>query len=616
MSETDHLQLAGDFPVPSREDWEAEVLKVLNRGRPEGKGLTIEQAFDRLRTTTVDGVVIEPLYTEGPEQLGHPGVAPFTRGATVRTGEVLAWEICQLYEGADAKAQNEALLTDLRGGATSAWLRIDSDALAAADVADLLAGVQTDIAPVLVSSTDDQWGAAQALAAVWSAASSTPAAGSNLGIDPIAAAARTGAKAELGQLAEAVALAKQHTSVRALTVDVLPYDNAGAGDVDAVALAVATGVSYLRALEAAGVSPADAFAQILFRVPATADQFSTIARLRALRRVWARIGEVSGVPADRRAALQQAVTSWRIISRDDPYTNLLRGTISTFAAAVGGADSIVTLPFDTAHGLPTTFSRRMARNTQLLTAEESHAGRVADPAGGSWYVESLTDQIAQRAWTRFQQIEAAGGMVEALASGQIADDIAQTAAERDRRLATRQLNLTGVSSFPNAQERPLQTTPRPAAPNRGGLPQRRDAEMFEALRDRSAAAASKPEVFLACLGTRRDFGGREQFTSNVLLVAGIGFSQSEGGTAAEIAAKAQSAQTSIAVLCSSAKVYADQALDVARALKDAGIEKVYLAGRLREVGDDAADVIDGEIFDGMDVVEFLDTTLDQLGVAR
>ncbi|NLE18100.1 MAG: methylmalonyl-CoA mutase small subunit [Propioniciclava sp.] len=617
MSDSDLLNLAGDFAVPSREDWEAEVLKVLNRRRPEGKELSIDQAMARLRTTTVDGLTIEPLYTEGPDHLGHPGVAPFTRGAEARGGTVQAWDVCQLYESPDAKAGNESLLTDLRGGTTSVWLRVDSDALAADDVAAVLAGVQTDIAPVLVTSTDDQWGAAEALTAVWREAGTAPAAGSNLGIDPLAEAARTGAAPDLSRLAEAVTLAGEFAPARALTVDVLPYDNAGAGDVDALALPIATGVAYLRALAEAGVSPAAAFEQIMFRVPANADQFMTIARLRALRRLWHRVGEVLEVPAEHRAAHQQAVTSWRMISRDDPYVNLLRGTIATFAAAVGGAESIVTLPFDTAHGLPNTFSRRMARNTQLLAAEESNVGRVADPAGGSWYVESLTDQLAEKAWARFREIEAAGGMVEALTSGRIAADIEATVADRAKRLATRKQNLTGVNAFPMDDEKPIPNTPRPPAPERDGLPARRDSEVFEALRDRSANAPTRPAVFMACLGTRRDFGGREQFTGNVLLIAGLARPQSEGGTPEEIATKAKDAGAKVAVLCSSAKVYAEQAVDVARALKDAGVEKVYLAGRLTEVGDDEASaVIDGEVFDGMDVVEFLESTLDQLGVAK
>lgn len=607
------LMLAGDFATPTREQWEAEVLKVLNRRRPEGKELTIDQALSRLRTSTVDGLTIEPLYTEAVAPLGLPGAMPFTRGATVRDAGV-AWDVRALHEDADVAFTNAEVLADLQRGATSIWLRTGEGAIAVEDVAAVLAGVNPALAPIAISSSTDQVAAAKALAAFWKGAGATGAKG-NLGLDAIALAARTGEKVDLTPHAVWVQAAMAELpGVRALTVDVLPYDDAGAGDVDQLAFAIATGVAYLRDLEAAGVSAADAFGQLEFRVSANADEFLTIARLRALRRLWARVGEVSGVPEDARGAIQHAVTSWRMITRDDPYVNLLRGTIATFSAAVGGAESITCLPFDTAVGLPDDFSRRMARNTQLVAAEESNIGRVSDAAGGSWYVESLTDQLATHAWAAFQEIEAAGGMVAALESGLVAGRIAATVADRTKRLATRKQPITGVSMFPMKDEQPVAAKPRPAV-TLAGLKAARDAEVFEAVRDR-AAAGEKPKVFLACLGARRDFGGREMFTNNVLLVGGIDFPGSEGGTPEEIAAQAAASGAKMAILCSSAKVYATQAIEVATALKGAGVETVYLAGRKTEIGAEDTAVIDGEVFDGMDVVAFLEGALDRIGVAK
>jgi methylmalonyl-CoA mutase len=607
------LQLAGDFAAPTRDDWEVEVLKVLNRRRPEGKELTIDQALSRLRTSTVDGLTIEPLYTDAVAPLGVPGAMPFTRGAAVHG---TAWDVRALHEDPEVAFTHAEVLADLERGATSLWLKVGDGAIAADDVAAVLAGVKPNLAAVAVSSATDQIAAAKALAAFWTSAGAAGAKG-NLGLDALALAARTGAKADLAPHAEWVqAVLAELPGVRALTVDVLPYDDAGAGDVDQLAFAIATGVAYLRDLEAAGVSAAAAFGQICFRVSANADEFLTVARLRALRRLWARIGEVSGVPAEARGAVQHAVTSWRMITRDDPYVNLLRGTIATFSAAVGGAEAITTLPFDTAVGLPDDFSRRMARNTQLLAAEESNIGRVNDPAGGSWYVESLTDQLAGKAWDAFQAIEAAGGMVTALESGLVAERIAATTAERGKRLATRKQPITGVSMFPMKDEKPITAKARPAAPAAAGLKPVRDSELFEALRDRVAGAAEPAKVFLACLGARRDFGGREMFTSNVLLVGGIEFPESEGGSPEEIAAQAAASGAKAAILCSSAKVYAEQAIAVATALKGAGIDTVYIAGRKTETGAEDTSVIDGEVFDGMDVVAFLEGTLDRIGVAK
>lgn len=611
MTETP-LLLADGFATPTQGDWEAEVLKILNRRRPEGKELNLDQAMERLRTTTVDGLTIEPLYTGPGSAVGEPGIAPFTRGTAIRTGALTGWDVCALHEDPEVAFSNAEVLADLERGATSLWLRTGVDAISPANLAAVLDGVDTDLAAVSVSSNDDQQAAAQALLSLFKASGTHHASG-NLGIDALGFAARNGGRPELGSEAEWVrAVMAEYRGVRALSVDLTCYDDAGAGDIDQVAFALASGVTYLRELEAAGITPAAAFGQLTFRVTVNADQFTSIARLRALRRAWARVGEVCGVPAQRRGAVQHAVTGWRMITRDDPWVNMLRNTIATFAAAVGGAESITTLPFDTALGLPDDFSRRMARNTQLVAGEEANIGRVNDPAGGSWYVESLTEQLAAKAWTVFTEIEAAGGMAEALTSGMIADRIAATNQARAKRLADRSQPLTGVSMFPKPDEEPREVRPRPVAPQREGLTPVRDSQVFEALRDRAAAASETPTALLACLGARRDFGARETFTTALLGVAGIAANLVEGGTAEEFAAKASGAK--FAVLCSSAKVYAEQAVAVATALKQAGVETVYLAGRLSEVGaEEASSVIDGEIFAGMDVVTLLNHALDQIG---
>jgi methylmalonyl-CoA mutase len=611
------LLLAGDFATPTREDWEVEVLKVLNRRRPEGKELTIEQAMKRLRTITVDNLTIEPLYTETDVPLGHPGVMPFTRGTMVKTSPMTGWDIRQLHEDPDVAFTAREVVADLERGASSVWLRTGSDAIAVDDVPAVLADVQPDLAPVSISSAEDQVAAAKSLAGWWKSSGAHHARG-NLGLDALALAARTGTAPDLGAHAEWVSAAlAELPAVRALTVDVLPYDDAGASDVDQLAFAIATGVAYLRDLEAAGIAPSAAFGQLAFRVSANTDQFMTVARLRALRRLWARVGEVSGVPANARGAVQHAVTSYRMITRDDPWVNLLRGTIATFAAAVGGAEIITCLPFDAAWGLPDEFSRRMARNTQAIASEESNIGRVSDPAGGSWYVEELTDDLASKAWTAFQAIETAGGMVSALTSGLVAERIGAANDERAKRLSTRKVPLTGVSMFPKPDEEPVQAKPRPAAPERHGLAAHRDSEVFEALRDRAAASDPRPAVFLACLGARRDFGGRETFTGALLGVGGIERPSSEGGTPEEIVAKVNEAGAKFVILCSSAKVYAEQAVPVAKALKDAGVPTVYIAGRKTETASDEVDsVIDGEVFDGMDVVGFLTEAMDRIGVAK
>ncbi|HEX2858004.1 MAG TPA: methylmalonyl-CoA mutase small subunit [Propionibacteriaceae bacterium] len=610
------LSLAGDFAQPTREEWESEVLKVLNRRRPPGKELSLDQALARLRTTTVDGLTIEPLYVDTDQPLGYPGVMPFTRGNKVKSGAMTGWDAAALHEDPDVTFTNDEVLRDLANGATSIWLRVDPDAVAPDEVAAALAGVRPELAPVRVSSRTDQDAAALALADFWLASGRADEVMGNLGLDAMSLAVLSGTVPDLSLHRVWVERARQEfPKARALVVDTLALHNAGAGDVDEVAYAIATGVEYLRDLASAGVPAAEAARQILFRLAATDDQFTTIAKFRALRRLWARVLEVLGVPEAQRGAVTHAVTSWRMITRDDPYVNLLRGTIAAFSAAVGDAEILTVLPFDTAHGLPTKASRRFARNTQLVAMEESNIGRVNDPAGGSYYVEQLTDQVALKAWSKFQALERAGGMGVAVATGAVRDQVAATVAERAKRLATRKQPITGVSTFPLQSERDVEVRTRPEAPVPAGLAPHRDSEVFEALRDR--AAASRTTVFLACLGERRDFGPREQFTSNLCLVAGLNAPESEGGTPDEIARQVLAADARMVILCSSAKVYAEQAVTVARTLKAAGVETVHIAGRRAETGSpEADDVIDGEVFDGMNVVDFLASTLDLLGAAK
>lgn len=532
------MALAAHFPERTEAEWRTLVAGVVNKGRPEADHLGPEEAVASMRTSLEGGLTVEPLYTRPAQAapLGLPGRMPFTRGRALRDPDV-PWDVRQLHDDPDAAATRAAVLADLESGVTSVWLHVGADGLAASDVAQALADVRLDLAPVVVSSWDDQVAAADALYAVLSGSA---ASSGNLGHDPLGAAARAGAPADLSPLGDAVRRLAASSEVRAITVDTRPHAEAGAPVTDELGFALATGVAYLRHLESEGVEVAEAFRHIEFRVSASADQFLAAASLRALRRAWARVGESVGVPEAARGAFTHAVTSGRMFSRDDAWTNILRSTLATFGASLGGADAITVLPFDTVAGLPTTFSRRIARNTQVLLAEESNVARVTDPAGGAWYVEALTDEVASAAWAAMQGIERAGGMPAALADGVVAQRISAAVADRDHALATRRQPLTGVSTFPLAGETPLARTRRADLPTGpGALVPHRDSAIFEALRDRSAAYAAEhghpPRVAVPKLDLPRA-ADRRIDAVNILTVAGMEAVEADTDAAASLRA--------------------------------------------------------------------------------
>ena len=298
------LHLADDFAEVGEDGWLVLAAKALNRSRSEDDQLDGEAVRARLRTTLGGGLTTEALYLpQGePASLGYPGSMPFTRGAGPRSRAV-PWGVRQLFDDPDPAATREAVTQDIEHGVTSLWLEVGEGAVSAADLPAILDGVLFDLAPVAVSSWTDQPAAADALAGVWRAAPEPGTARGCLGLDPLGLAAVQGTPADLSWLAEkAAAFGAEFPAAHPIVVDSRPYHDAGGSEVDEIACAIATGVAYLRALEAAGVAPAEAFKLIEFRLTAGVDQFLTTASFRALRRLWARVGEASGVPeADRGA---------------------------------------------------------------------------------------------------------------------------------------------------------------------------------------------------------------------------------------------------------------------------------------------------------------------------
>ena len=391
---------------------------------------------------------------------------------------------------------------------------------------------------------------------------------------------------------------------------------------------LATLVAYLRACETAGVRPRTAFSKIALALAADADLFLTIAKLRATRKLAARVAEACGASHAADRMHLWAATSERMMAKRDPWVNMLRTTIACTGAALGGADAITVLPYTWALGTPDAFARRIARNTHLVLQAESSLGRVTDAAHGAWFIEKMTEELARKSWELFQAIEAKGGMGAVLESGLIQAEVARTAALRADSIATLREELTGVSAFPRLAEDGVEVIPHPPAEPivKGGtsvppLLAHRLAEPFETLRDASdahlAATGKRPRVFLACLGDVAAHSARATWTRNFLAAGGIEAILSDALNTSTDAGKAFSdSGASLACLCSCDAVYAELAEATIGALKAAGARQVLLAGRPRQEAALQAAGLDGLIFAGSNALASLARIYDALGISH
>ena len=616
------LALAADFPRPTEADWLRLVDKAI-------KGGDFER---RLVSRTADGLRIEPLYTRrhalaGPDQLA-PGAPPLSRGT--RPAEGAGWDMRQICAEPDAVAANAAILDDLAGGTTSVLLQIAAPGWTGigyeqAVMARALAGVMLDVAPISLVAGEYTPDAAGSLMALWRAAGVAEAQRRGaFNYDPLGTLAATGALYHPLPRALEIAAGLAGTvatmpGVTALRANGHVWHLGGATEAQELALVLGTVIAYLRGSEAAGIGPAAALPKIAVTIAADADQFLTIAKLRAARRLVWRVAEACGAGAAASRVTFTAETSTRMMARRDPWVNMLRTTIAAAGAAMGGADAITVLPFTWAIGRPDAFARRIARNVHHVLLEEAGLGRVADPAGGSWYVEQLSDQLAAKAWEQLQAIEAKGGLAAALAAGAVQDDLARAQEARDKLIATGRLELTGTSAFPRLGSDGVTVEPWPtevpSAKLNGAtaraLALRRAGEAFEALRDAADAQTGRtgeaPRVFLASMGPLAVNAARTTWIRNFLAAGGIeGVGNDSYLTSAEAGNAFARSGATVACLCSADDVYGEIGEATAALLKTAGARRVYLAGRPKdhEAALKAAGV-DELLYAGMDAVAAL-----------
>ena len=649
-----NLSLSDDFESPTHEAWLALIEKMLKGGDFE----------KRLVSQTADAIKLQPLYQQRAD------AQAIGRGRVAST-----WGLCQRIDHPDPKIANELALADLEQGAYCLALVSPDSAtargygLACANLDDLdraLKNIALDMITLRVEPSSSARRTAALIAALVARRGITPAQ-TNIafGLDPLGAAMAAGNLADdwstVGaRMAKTVlALRDKGFGGALITCDTRPIHEAGGSEALELAAALAMAVTYLRALTDAGLSLDDSVQHLSWTMAIDADQFTGIAKLRALRALWARIEEASGIPP--RPINIHAETAWRMMTKRDPSVNMLRATMVTFAASVGGADSLSVLPYTLPLGLPDELARRIARNTQTILMEETNLWRVTDPAAGSGAYETLTDELCERAWALFQEIEAAGGMAQHLTSGAFQKTVAATRTAQERAVAHRKAPITGTSEFPNLSEMPETTLniakPDPRIPpeTRGGtpdqafddmvdqlakggtiasitpppsarlafdkLPSLRRAAPFEKLRDAADAHASKhgkrATVFLANLGPVSEHTTRAMWITNLLAVGGIDVTINEGFTnTSDIGLAFAESGALAACICGADKTYDQLAETTAQTLKTAGAGYVALAGKPGpSEGELQAAGVDTFIFAGVDVLLTLETLHGVLSIA-
>jgi len=611
---TDDLSLAAEFPTASREDW-LKLVRAALKDRP----------LERLTAKTYDGIPIEPLYTRA----ANPAPIAGRRGP---------WAVQARIDHPDPVVANAEALHELANGATALTLVFAGSIGAygyglpgdAQSIARILEGVHLDAIAIELQTAEPTRDAADHVAALVKSRGHAPGTVNiRFGHDAIGAHSLTGTlPIPYGDLmprfAEHVgSLAKQGFTSPLTAADGRLVHNAGGSEAQELAYVIAVAVAYLRALEAAGTALDEARAMIEFRLSADADQFLTIAKFRALRALWARVEQACNLAP--KPVFVSAETAWRMMTRRDPWVNMLRTTIAAFSAGVGGADALTVLPFTSAIGLPDRFARRVARNAELLLLEESNVAKVADPTAGSGGIEDLTEKLSRAAWTMFQEIETAGGAPAALEKGLIQDKVAKVRSAHETATATRKDALTGTTEFPNLAEAPVQVLDLKPVPlgapvaniTYPALKPIRFAEPFEQLRNASdrtlAKTGARPKIFLANLGTIAEFTARASFAKTFFEAGGIEAAANDGFPNREaMAAAFKASGAKLACLCSADAVYERDAIDAAKALQAAGATHIYLAGRPKEADAIKAAGVGTFIFAGGDALATLKAAHDIL----
>ena len=574
MANTKREKLFTEFPPVSTEQWEAAIAVDL-------KGADYER---KLVWRTGEGFNVRPYYRaenlEGIQFLGsQAGEFPYVRGTRANNH----WRVHQTVEVNCRKEANAEALKLLNSGVDSLGFEIAKEDFTAADLDELLRDICVP-AISLVFSGKGTGNVAELVIAKLEKEGTIAEADVAFAIDPLVKGLSTkgdfcspnGEKC-FARIAALIKKTAAYKHIRIVTVSADIFSNAGSTIVEELAFALSAGNEYLARLTDAGLTVDEAARKLRFSFAVTSNYFMEIAKLRAARMLWANI--VKAYNPEKNCAgkmMIHATTSKWNQTVYDPYVNMLRGTTEAMSAAIGGVYSMEVTPFDRSFETPSEFAKRIARNVELLLKHESHFDQVVDPAGGSYYVENLTQSIAAEAWKLFLEIEQKGGYTEAYKAGVIKERVEASAAAKDKAIATRRQSLLGANQFPNFTEvAPKEITEdavkRPQAKGNVLTPYR-GAMAFEEMRLHVDRSGKEPKAFMLTCGNLAMARARAQFSCNFFACAGIRvidntfFKSVEEGVKAALESKAQ-----IVVVCASDDDYAEVAPKVKELLGDKAI---------------------------------------------
>ncbi|WP_370224754.1 methylmalonyl-CoA mutase family protein [Cytobacillus sp.] len=567
------------FPQQTNQDWEQNAEKAL-----KGKSL------ETLSRNTYENIKLKPLYSREDMGTGalsqYPGLEDFRRGSYAAGYLSEKWKVAQKISASSSEELSDKLHAAINKGQTA--LAFEPELLKNPEKISAAVGELYDKYPFSVDAGPNQ----HLLIAGLSAVKGQEKVSGYIAADPLAIAAADSLNGrsidELYEnLNETVSVAAVNLpSLKTIMVNSAIYHNGGANAVQELAFSLAAGVNHLQYFLEKGKSTEEMLSKMVFKFAVGSNFFMEIAKLRAARVLWGKVAEAYGADGDGKKMVISAETSFFTKSAYDSYVNMLRAGNEAFAAILGGVQYLHVSPFNDPEGSQTPFSERIARNTQLILREEAHLLKVSDPAGGSWYIEHLTNELISKSWELFLEIEEQGGMADALQSGWVQDQIIQVLEKKKKDVHTRKQSIIGTNIYANLDEKPLQIEMETVRNSRSDLKtitQVRLSESFEGLRNLSERLKGKgirPEAGLICLGALKDHKARADFISGFLAPGGVDAVKSGSVYNPEDAeAFIQKTNCRHYFICGSNELYDSMAVPLIKQLKEAfPSAEIYLAG--------------------------------------